>query len=94
SGGLFDYFKEKHFIYLVRKYLTFLAENGEMIIGNFSRRNPSRKMMEVLSDWYLNYRTEYDLIRMAIEAGADEDHIKVDHEPLGVNLFLTIRNPV
>lgn len=94
SAGLFDYFKEKHFIYLINKYIKFLADEGEYVIGNFSHGNPTKRLMEVLSDWHLNHRSKYDLIRMAVEAEAREDQIKVDMEELGINLFLRIRNSV
>jgi SAM-dependent methyltransferase len=94
SAGLFDYFKEKHFIYLISKYRKYLAVGGEYIIGNFSNVNPTKRLMEVLSDWYLNHRSKYDLIRMAVEAEADEDKVSVDMEELGINLFLRIRNSV
>ena len=91
SAGLFDYFKEKHFIYLLKKYMPFLDENGEMVIGNFSNYNPTRKLMEALSGWYLNYRSDYDLYKMAAEAGVEGDQMIVGKEPLGVNLFLRIK---
>ena len=94
SAGLFDYFKEKHFTYLINKYLKYLAKEGEFVIGNFSHVNPTKKLMEVLSDWYLNHRSKYDLIRMAVEAEAKEDQVSVDMEELGINLFLRIRNTV
>jgi len=94
SAGLFDYFKEKHFIYLINKYLKYLAEDGEYIIGNFSHQNPTKRLMEVLSDWYLHHRSKYDLIRMAVEAEADEENVKIDMEELGINLFLRIRSSV
>jgi extracellular factor (EF) 3-hydroxypalmitic acid methyl ester biosynthesis protein len=91
SAGLFDYFKDKHFVYMINKYYRFLAEGGEFIIGNFSNSNPTRRLMEVLSDWYLVHRSKYDLVRMALEANAREDQVDVDMEELGVNLFLRIR---
>ncbi|MFC2081272.1 class I SAM-dependent methyltransferase [Bacteroidota bacterium] len=94
SAGLFDYFKEKHFTYLIGKYLKYLAKDGEYIIGNFSHVNPTKRLMEVLSDWYLNHRSKYDLIRMAVEAEADEDQVSVDMEELGINMFLRIRNSI
>jgi extracellular factor (EF) 3-hydroxypalmitic acid methyl ester biosynthesis protein len=94
SAGLFDYFKEKHFIYLINKYLKNLAENGEFIIGNFSHLNPTKRLMEVLSDWHINHRSKYDLIRMAVEAEVDEDQITIEMEELGINLFLRIKNIV
>ena len=90
SAGLFDYFKEKHFIYLLKKYLVFLANDGEMVIGNFSLHNPTRKLQEVLGDWYLNYRSDHELLKIAIESGLKKEQVRIDKEPLGVNLFMRI----
>ena len=91
SAGLFDYFKDKHFIYMINKYYKYLVDGGEFIIGNFSHSNPTKRLMEVLSDWYLVHRSKYDLVRMAIEAQAKEEQVEVDMEELGVNLFLRIK---
>ena len=91
SAGLFDYFKDKHFTFLIRKYFNCLNEDGEMVISNFSTKNPTRRLMEVLSDWYLNHRTESDLFRIASDANIDKEMVSVEKEPLGINLFLKIR---
>jgi SAM-dependent methyltransferase len=91
SAGLFDYFKDKHFVFLVKKYLNYLAEGGEFVIGNFSTENPSQILMEVVSEWYLNYRSREDLVRIAGEAGLLNGNVFVDSEALGVNLFLNIQ---
>jgi extracellular factor (EF) 3-hydroxypalmitic acid methyl ester biosynthesis protein len=91
SAGLFDYFKDKHFTFLIRKYVNCLDADGEMVISNFSTRNPTKRLMEVLSDWYLNLRTESDLFRIASNANVDSEMVSVDKEPLGINLFLKIR---
>lgn len=91
SAGLFDYFKDKHFVYMINKYYKYLIDGGEFIIGNFSHSNPTKRLMEVLSDWYLVHRSKYDLVRMALEAKAREDLVEVDMEELGVNLFLRIK---
>lgn len=91
SAGLFDYFKDKHFVYMIGKYYKYLVNGGEFIIGNFSPSNPTKRLMEVLSDWYLVHRSKHDLLRMAIEADAKKEMVEVDMEELGVNLFLRIR---
>ncbi len=91
SAGLFDYFKDKHFTFLIRKYINCLAEDGDMVISNFSTKNPTKRLMEVLSDWYLNLRTESDLFRIASEANINKELVSVDRESLGINLFLKIR---
>jgi extracellular factor (EF) 3-hydroxypalmitic acid methyl ester biosynthesis protein len=91
SAGLFDYFKDKHFTFLIRKYINCLDDEGEMVISNFSTRNPTKRLMEVLSDWNLNLRTESDLFRIASDANINKELVSVDKEPLGINLFLKIR---
>jgi len=91
SAGLFDYFKAKHFVYLIKKYYEYLKDDGEMIIGNFNSNNPSRRIMEILGDWFLYHRSEEELKSYAIQAGVKEDKIEVFKEPLGINLFLRIR---
>jgi SAM-dependent methyltransferase len=91
SAGLFDYFKEKHFIYLVKKYLKLLNEDGEMVVGNFSENNPTRNLQEAFSDWYLNYRSSEELMRIASKSGIKEGDVTIEQEPLGINLFMRIK---
>jgi SAM-dependent methyltransferase len=91
SAGLFDYFREKHFVYLLKKYINYVAEGGELVIGNFSTENPSKNLMEVVSEWYLNYRSREDLLKIAGEAGLLNGKVFIDAEALGVNLFLNIQ---
>jgi hypothetical protein len=91
SAGLFDYFKDKHFTFLIRKYFNCLTEDGEMVISNFSTKNPTKRLMEVLSDWYLYLRTESDLFRIASDANIDNEMVSVEKDPLDINLFLKIR---
>ncbi|HKJ78337.1 MAG TPA: class I SAM-dependent methyltransferase [Prolixibacteraceae bacterium] len=91
SAGLFDYFKGKHFIYMLKKYYEYLNEGGEMIIGNFNVENPSRRSMEVMGDWFLYHRSVDDLKHFAIQAGIEKSKIDVIQEPLGINLFLRVR---
>jgi extracellular factor (EF) 3-hydroxypalmitic acid methyl ester biosynthesis protein len=90
SAGLFDYFKDKHFTFLLRKYFNCITEDGEMVISNFSTKNPTRRFMEVI-DWNLNHRTESDLFRVASDANIDKEMVSAEKEPLGINLFLKIK---
>ncbi len=91
SAGLFDYFKDKHFTFLIRKYFNCLTEDGEMVISNFSTKNPTKRLMEVLSDWYLYLRTESDLLRVSSDAFIDKELVSIDMGIFGINLFLKIR---
>jgi len=88
SAGLFDYFEDKVFVRLYRRLLSNVKPTGEIVIGNFHPRNESRPVMEILTDWYLHHRTEEQLAALAQEAGADLASLRVEQEPLGVNLFL------
>lgn len=91
SAGLFDYFKDKHFVYLLKKYYEFVDNDGEMIIGNFNNANPSKKIMEILGDWFLHHRSVEELKSFALQAGIPENKIDINTEPLGINLFLRVR---
>lgn len=91
SAGLFDYFKDKHFVFLIKKFYSCLRPGGSLIIGNFNTKNPSKRIMEILGDWFLFHRSEDDLTKFALQADIPQHQINVMAEPLGINLFLCIR---
>jgi hypothetical protein len=62
-----------------------------MIIGNFSTNNPTKKAMEIMGDWHLNHRSIYDLLKIANDAGINNQNVYIDEEPLGINLFMRIK---
>jgi extracellular factor (EF) 3-hydroxypalmitic acid methyl ester biosynthesis protein len=91
SAGLFDYFDDKAFVFILRKFKTWVAPHGEIVIGNFnSQHNPTRDYMELFGDWYLHHRSSEELIALAMEAGFDESQLAVGFENEKVNLFLRI----
>ncbi len=91
SAGLFDYFDDKAFVMILKRFLSWLKPGGEIILGNFSENNPSRAYMEIFGEWFLIHRSSEQLIELAMEAGAIKSNITVDYEPLGINLFLKVR---
>ena len=92
SAGLFDYFDDRTFVSQLSRFLAKLKPNSELIIGNVHPRNPTKTMMD-FSNWRLHYRTETDLINLAIQAGIkDYSKLKIEMEAEGVNLFLRISN--
>lgn len=91
SAGLFDYLNDRIFTGLLNRYKNNLKKSGEMIIGNFSPANPTRKVMEIICQWYLIHRSSQQLRQLAVKAGIPRQIIKVDKEPLGINLFLRIK---
>lgn len=65
AAGIFDYFDNDTFVRLLKRYLCFLDEKGELVIGNFSPNNPTRNYMEIVGDWYLNHRSADKLISLS-----------------------------
>jgi len=92
SAGLFDYFNDQAFVQILKQLRLNVKEKGEMVIGNFSNSNPNRILMEVFTDWFLYHRDEEKLINLAMEAGVEKSNAFVEHEELGVNLFLRIKS--
>lgn len=92
SAGLFDYFNDKAFILILKKFKNWLNPDGEIIIGNFNKNhNPSRDYMELLGEWYLIHRTEIELKELAEKAGYKPENIRIGKEEENVNLFLHIK---
>ena len=93
SAGLFDYFDDRAFVLLLKKFSKWLKKDGQIVIGNFNdSNNPSRAYMELFGEWNLKHRTEEQLYSLAKEAGFKTENITVGREPENVNLFLHLRN--
>jgi extracellular factor (EF) 3-hydroxypalmitic acid methyl ester biosynthesis protein len=92
SGGLFDYFSDAIFRALLVRYAGMLDPDGELVVGNFSDANPTRNYMEVIGDWPLQHRSAKHLEALALECGFPASSIRVEAEPLRVNLFLHVRS--
>lgn len=90
SAGLFDYFDDKVFVFMLKKLGTMIAEGGEIVIGNFSPTNPSKSYME-LFEWHLHHRSPHTLKALAVAAGFAADRISVEKEETRVNLFLHVK---
>lgn len=91
SAGLFDYFDDKTFLFMLKRMKSWLNEGGKVIIGNFNQdHNPSRDYMGILGEWYLNHRTEDQLRGLAVKAGFPNHSISIESEEENVNLFLNI----
>lgn len=87
SAGLFDYFDDKTFATVIKRFKKNLNPNGEFVIGNFHPSNSSRRTME-FGLWYLNHRDEDKLLALAKEASYDVGSINIESESEGVNLFM------
>jgi extracellular factor (EF) 3-hydroxypalmitic acid methyl ester biosynthesis protein len=91
SAGLFDYLNDRAFVALLRPLYDALVPGGVMAIGNVAPHNPSRHAMEYFSDWHLNHRSSEELLRLGGRLEPAPAEMRVEAEPLGVNIFLIVR---
>lgn len=91
SAGLFDYLNQRSFAALLGALYSALVTGGRLIVGNVADDNPTRWFMEYCLDWYLVHRSRDELRELAGALSPRPSEVAVDAEPLGVNLFLTIR---
>ncbi|MBN2031121.1 class I SAM-dependent methyltransferase [bacterium] len=91
SAGLFDYLEDPMAILLLKKIWRYLKEDGQIIFGNFSTKNPTRKGMEMVGKWHLIHRTADHLIKLCKKTHLPFSEIEIESEPLGVNLFCILR---
>ncbi|HBC55726.1 MAG TPA: class I SAM-dependent methyltransferase [Gammaproteobacteria bacterium] len=92
SAGLFDYFKDKQFVRLLQRLYPYLLPGGQLVVGNFSDRNPTQGYMELFGHWFLKHRSAEQLFKLAQNSGVHTSLIDVFNEPLGVNLFLHLQH--
>jgi len=90
ASGIFDYFNDDVFRFLLKKFVPNIAIGGSMVIGNFSTENPSRAYMELFGDWMLNHRSPNELIELCSDIDDAIKNIRIESEVEGVNLFLHI----
>ena len=92
SAGLFDYFEDKAFVFVLNKLKNWVQAGGEIIIGNFNEaHNPTREYMEIFGNWYLHHRSEEALTNLAVSAGFSHNQITIHKEEEQVNLFMHLK---
>ncbi len=91
SAGLFDYFDDSTFVFLLKRLMHFMQPDGEIVIGNFSTLNSSKSYMEIF-EWNLHHRSPQSLLAIAEQAGMMVEKVDIRKEESGVNLFLHYKN--
>ncbi len=89
-AGLFDYLSDRTASLLIKKLWRNIKTGGEFVFGNFSPENTTRTGMELIGQWYLIHRNSHQLLKICEKAGVDYSSLRVESEPLGVNLFCII----
>lgn len=91
SVGMFDYLDDQQSARMLTEFWQRTNAGGEVVVFNFSPRNTSRAYMEWIGNWYLIYRDESAMRRMAADAGISPESYELGSEELGVDLFLRCR---
>lgn len=90
SAGLFDYLSDRSFVTLLSALYDAVKPGGRLIIGNVSAENPTRYFMEYVAEWFLIHRSPPQLLDKARALRPTPRDVRVESEPLGVNLFLVV----
>ena len=78
------------FVQILKKFIEWGKPQSEIIVGNICSAHTLKDYMELLWEWPLYARSVKDLIRLAEEAGADQESVKIGIEEAGIFLFLHI----
>jgi extracellular factor (EF) 3-hydroxypalmitic acid methyl ester biosynthesis protein len=68
ASGLFDYLDDRTASLLIRRLRSRLAPNGLLIVTNLTALNKEIAYMEAIMDWWMVYRDERELLRLAAPA--------------------------
>ncbi len=90
SAGLFDYLEDRLAILLLKRLWKKLKPGGQIIFGNFSPKNPTRKGMELGCHWVLIHRTAEELVQICRKAEIPFSELDIESEELGINLFCIV----
>ena len=88
SMGLTDYFSDRLCVKTLNNIYDILKPGGEVIVGNFHARCPSRVFLDYMLDWPLIYRTEEDMERIFAASKFGESQVYVDYEEERVNMLV------
>ena len=87
SIGLIDYFSDAFVVKLLNAIHGLLAPGGQVILGNFHPRNPTRALMDHVLDWKLIHRDEADMDRLFAASAFGGPCARVRDAGEGVNLY-------
>lgn len=93
SYGLIDYFSDKIAAKTIEVLFKKLKRGGKLIVANVSAPNPHRAYLELLGEWFVNYRNEEDLVRLA-QRIKENKTVNIEYEKgMKMNIYLVINKP-
>lgn len=83
--GLFDYLNDADATALLAAFWEHLAPGGRMMVFNFAPHHPSQAYMEWIGNWYLTYRDQSDLRRLARQSGIPEASVTIGSDSIATD---------
>ncbi len=88
-AGLFDYLSDRICRRLIDLFFDWVLPGGLVVTTNVHTRNPNRRSLEHVAEWYLVHRDESDMLALA----SRYSQRRVVTEETGTNIFLEVRKP-
>ena len=85
-AGLFDYLSDKVCSKLIRLFYRWAKPGGKVVLTNVHDNNPIKGLMEHLLEWYLVYRDEAGMAKLADDMQGKSTFV----DETGLNIFLEI----
>ena len=85
-SGLFDYLSDKVCAKLTKMFFGMAKQDGKVFVTNMHSNNHDSKMMELIFEWYLIYRSESDVTKFF----PGDKNKKIYTDSTGVNLCLEL----
>jgi extracellular factor (EF) 3-hydroxypalmitic acid methyl ester biosynthesis protein len=85
ASGLFDYLDERAGAVLVKRMFASLNVGGVLLVPNLTPHNDEAGYMEAVMNWWMCYRTEQDMLDLAV---------RVDAGRVRTSAFLTSANRI
>lgn len=89
-AGLFDYLSDRMIVRVVAYLHGLLSEGGELVVSNYTPKNPLKGLMTLALDWELIYRSEEHFASLVERAvpGAD---FTIEADAEGVEAYAIIK---
>lgn len=91
SMGILDYFSHTVSKSLIAKFASMLNQNGQLLMGNFHKKDSSKVYMDYLLDWQLLYRDEAEMLELTSDL-ANNFRREVKLETSESQMFLSVFN--
>lgn len=89
SSGMFDYFSIDSSKKLIQNLWKRVSVGGTLLITNANPNNPSRLWLELVGDWYLSYKSQQEMLSLALALPSIQD-VRLETDPFGVYQYISI----